>query len=102
MKKPEYAPPQAPSKHLDPLQLLDYRCHLPEGRTSLGTAYPKQVSSIESCTGGETLEINPKPKNNRGVGQAEGALLWTPWAPLELAAANTSAGTNLVSVDDHS
>lgn len=44
MKKPEYAPPQAPSKHLDPLQLLDYRCHLPEGRTSLGTAYPKQVT----------------------------------------------------------
>ena len=43
MKKPEYAPPKAPKKHLDPLQLLDYRCHLPNGKATLGTNYPKQV-----------------------------------------------------------
>lgn len=49
MKKPEYAPPKAPSKHLDPLALLDYRCHLPDGKTALGTHYPKQVSLAACC-----------------------------------------------------
>lgn len=46
MKKPEYAPPKSPrsSNQVDPLQLLDYRCHLPPGQTSLGTHYPKPVS----------------------------------------------------------
>ena len=45
MKKPEYAPPKAPRAHqMDPLQLLDYRCHLPNGKQALGTDYPKPVS----------------------------------------------------------
>jgi hypothetical protein len=52
LKKPEYAPPKVPQQQLDPLQLLDYRCHSPGGK--LGTAYPKPVRwfVLKNCVGG--------------------------------------------------
>jgi hypothetical protein len=47
MKKPEYAPPKAARAQLSPMQLLDYRCHLPKGQRALGTDYPKPVRQTE-------------------------------------------------------
>jgi hypothetical protein len=49
MKKPDYAPPKTSRATLDPLQLLDYRCHLPAGKQALGTDYPKPVSTLSNA-----------------------------------------------------
>lgn len=48
MKRPREAPPRAPvrGRGASPLQLLDYRCHVPDG--VMGTAYPPEVR----CDGG--------------------------------------------------
>ncbi|KAI8464996.1 MAG: hypothetical protein J3K34DRAFT_380094 [Monoraphidium minutum] len=43
MKSPKTAPDGRPSRGASPLQLLDYRCHVPGG--ALGTAYPPRVAA---------------------------------------------------------